>query len=254
MCSLGIINYYLGWDDVYNAGGRMKKKEKHEEICTKGQGCGCKIRQMMLVCIPIIIMIVLAILFERVLHNRVDPDQETLWLSSVASYWGGIVGGVISGLIAFLGVFFTIRYYKSSDFKKEVSSVQPFLLIRIDNNDPMKNRSVLEIGKKGGDPILPNSSNVVIQNIGNGFASVLIIYTSDDAEGIRLDYVIPIGAELYFNLIYDRNNLLDGGELSFSIRYLDSMTNEYIQNYRLKLVNEYPQIMSEYPQLLKHKM
>lgn len=35
----------------------------------------------------------------------VDNDANATWISSLASYWGGILGGIFSGIIAIFGVF-----------------------------------------------------------------------------------------------------------------------------------------------------
>lgn len=36
-----------------------------------------------------------------------------------------------SGVFAFLGVFYTIKYYKESDEQKEKAAIKPFLLVTV---------------------------------------------------------------------------------------------------------------------------
>ena len=91
---------------------------------------------LFLIC-AVAVIAVTTIIIEHLLRCRVVPGQEETWAASVASYWGGIIGGVVSGVLAFLGVFYTIRYYKDSDAQKERAAVQPFLLVKVwkDNRD-----------------------------------------------------------------------------------------------------------------------
>ena len=61
----------------------------------------------------------------------INDTIDSTWIGSLASYWGGILGGMISGTLAFIGVFYTIRYYKESDEQKEKAAIQPFLNVTI---------------------------------------------------------------------------------------------------------------------------
>lgn len=65
--------------------------------------------------IAIAVVALVSISIEAAIRHCVVLGQEETWAASVASYWGGIIGGVVSGILAFLGVFYTIRYYKESD-------------------------------------------------------------------------------------------------------------------------------------------
>ncbi len=85
--------------------------------------------------VAILIVAIVSIGIEVAIKYGVIPGQEETWAASVASYWGGIVGGAISGILAFLGVFYTIRYYKESDAQKERAAVQPFLMVEL-GQDP----------------------------------------------------------------------------------------------------------------------
>ena len=60
---------------------------------------------------------------------------------------GGIIGGVISGILAFLGVFYTIRYYKDSDAQKERAAVQPFLFVKVGQDNRHELSKEFGLGK-----------------------------------------------------------------------------------------------------------
>lgn len=79
----------------------------------------------------VVIVALVSIGIEAAIRDCVVLEQKETWVASVASYWGGIIGGVVSGILAFLGVFYTIRYYKESDAQKERTAVQPFLLVEL---------------------------------------------------------------------------------------------------------------------------
>lgn len=74
-------------------------------------------------CVVIMLAFFGSLIIQHKLCGSVPEGQEATWTSSPASYWGGIIGGVISGALGFLGVFFTIRYYKESDYEKEIASI-----------------------------------------------------------------------------------------------------------------------------------
>ena len=73
--------------------------------------------------IAVVIVALASIEVEIIIRRYIILGQEETWTASVASYWGGIIGGVVSGILAFLGVFYTIRYYKESDAQKLYSNL-----------------------------------------------------------------------------------------------------------------------------------
>ena len=53
-----------------------------------------------------------ALIRLSVAHLSVNNEMNATWIGSVASYWGGIIGGMISGILAFIGVCYTIHNSK----------------------------------------------------------------------------------------------------------------------------------------------
>ena len=64
-------------------------------------------------------LVVEALIRISIAKLAINDTIDSTWIGSLASYWGGIIGGMISGTLAFIGVFYTIRYYKESDEQKE---------------------------------------------------------------------------------------------------------------------------------------
>lgn len=198
--------------------------------------------------IAIAVIALVSIRIEAAIRHCVVLGQEETWAASVASYWGGIIGGVVSGILAFLGVFYTIRYYKESDAQKERAAVQPFLLVEL-GQDPRHELSTgFSLGERTDDKEKQKTINVTIKNIGNGFAKTLVIHTGFNVGGHAFNKVINIGDNAYTFFVLNKDNLQDG--VSFSLQYIDSMTNEYIQEYTIKSKYSTIEIECGYPQLL----
>lgn len=68
-------------------------------------------------------LVVEALIRISIAKLAINDTIDSTWIGSLASYWGGIIGGMISGTLAFIGVFYTIRYYKESDEQKGKASV-----------------------------------------------------------------------------------------------------------------------------------
>lgn len=199
--------------------------------------------------IAIMVVALASIGIEAAIRHCVVLGQEETWVASVASYWGGIIGGVVSGILAFLGVFYTIRYYKESDAQKERAAVQPFLLIEIGQNPRHELSSGFSLGDRTDDKEKQKTLYVTIKNIGHGFAKTLVIHTGFDIGGLAFNEVINVGDNAYTFFVLNKDNLKDG--ISFSLQYIDSMTNEYIQEYTIKTEHSTIDIECGYPQLLK---
>lgn len=207
------------------------------------------LRVIVFLIIAIVIIALLSIGIEVAIRHCVVIGQEETWAASVASYWGGIIGGAFSGILAFLGVFYTIRYYKESDAQKERAAVQPFLMVELDQNPRRDLRTGYSLGDKLDDKDNQKTINVTIKNIGNGFAKTLVIHTGSNIGGLAFNKVINVGDCAYTYFVLNKENLKDG--LSFALQYIDSMTNEYIQEYTIKTEPSTINIECGYPQLLE---
>ncbi|HBG5343100.1 TPA: hypothetical protein KQG29_000432 [Clostridioides difficile] len=163
------------------------------------------------------------------------------WIGSLASYWGGILGGIISGLLTFIGVAWTIKYYRNSDLIKSRLEHMPFLKIELKEYTRKKIDGIelYEIGieKKERSNIFEVENfyyRMRVKNIGQGFANTLVIYTGDNAGGIAYKKLIQVddSSEFCFkvNMIKD----VPKYELNFAVSYIDCMTNEYVQRYRIE--------------------
>lgn len=177
----------------------------------------------------------------------VNDTIDSTWIGSLASYWGGIIGGMISGTLAFIGVFYTIRYYKESDEQKEKAAIQPFLNVTVAPGG--KATRGFSLGKLNADKKKQLQVNVNIKNIGNGFANTLVVHTGANFGGLVFNNVIAVGESIDLFFMVDEDELKEG--LRFGIQYIDSMRNEYIQEYDMK--KEYSSIKIEcgYPGFLE---
>jgi hypothetical protein len=153
---------------------------------------------------------------------------------------------VISGVLAFFGVFYTIRYYKESDEQKEIAAIQPFLLVTVGSNKDAK--SGFELGPHSDENKATKEIKVTIKNIGNGFAKTLVIHTGFNFGGVAYNKVISVGEVESLFFMVDPNDLIKG--IKFGIQYIDAMRNEYIQEY--EVVENHGQIEIEcgYPGFL----
>ena len=190
-----------------------------------------------------------SIAIEAAIRHWVVPGQEGTQAASIASYWGGIIGGVVSGILAFLGVFYTIRYYKESDAQKERAEVQPFLLVELGQDPRHDLRKGFSLGERSEDKEKQQTIHVTIKNIGHGFAKTLVIHTGFNIGGFAFNKVITVGDCTYTYFVINEESLKAGA--TFALQYIDSMTNEYIQEYSVK--EEYSTIDIEcgYPKLLE---
>lgn len=176
----------------------------------------------------------------------VNDTINSTWIGSLASYWGGIIGGLISGTLGFIGVFYTIRYYKESDEQKEKTAIQPFLNMTVEAGG--KATRGFSLGKAREDK-KTLKVNVNIKNIGNGFANTLVVNTGANYGGLAFNNVIEVreSIDLFFKVNEDE---LKAG-LQFGIQYIDSMRNEYIQKYDIKKEDRGVKIECGYPNFLE---
>ena len=218
--------------------GKEKRKKRHAILGV-----------IIFLMVAMIVIAIATILIEQYIRGYVISDQEETWAASIASYWGGIIGGMVSGILAFLGVFYTIRYYKEADTKKERASIQPFLMVELSQDTRNGYMKGFGLGKRTDDKEKQTKINVVIRNIGHGFAKTLVIHTGYNIGGNAFNKVIDVGGREYIFFMINKESIKDG--VSFGLQYIDSMTNEYLQNYEIK--EEHGRIIIEcgYPQLIE---
>ena len=195
--------------------------------------------------VVLLIAILIPFILEYYIRKQVVTGYEDTWIASVASYWGGIIGGMISGIVACIGVVATIRYYKESDAKKERAAIMPFFKVwkeelNIDNDYIYLPRDIekAQAGKA--------SCIIAVQNIGNGFAQVEDVRCRNDLTESIVGKTITKeqGMHLYL-LIKDPNHV----DEMIDIHFRDVCGNKYVQTLHvcnekgeIQLSNDYPQI------------
>ena len=226
---------------------RFGKPYEPEKVNRKKRNALLGVLAFLLTIIGIVVLS--SIWIETIIRHSVVLGQEETWAASVASYWGGIIGGVVSGVFAFLGVFYTIRYYKESDAQKERAAVQPFLMVELGQDPRHELRTGFGLGAGTDDKEKQKTINVAIKNIGHGFAKTLVIHTGYNIGGLAFNKVITVGDCAYTYFVLNKDSLKDG--LCFALQYIDSMTNEYMQEYTIKTEHGTINIECGYPQLLE---
>lgn len=199
-------------------------------------------------CVFFVLAIAFPLLFELLIRKHIaqlafGEEIDSVWIGSLASYWGGIIGGILSGIIAFLGVYCTIRYYKESDMQKEIASIQPFLLAAIEKGVKAEKGYNYDFSNRNSRRV-----EIMIKNIGKGFADILAIHTKTNIGGEAFNKVLLTGEAELFYIQIDPRQLTE--EVIFWIHYIDAMRNEYMQKYTLSETNGNVEIESGYPELI----
>lgn len=189
-----------------------------------------------------IVITAVAMISECVIRNNiaglsVDNDTNATWIGSLASYWGGILGGIFSGVIAIFGVFYTIQFTREADRNKERQGIQPFLNMKIvakPQNRTIRSFNIADEPKfkngKAEQEFYP--IYLEITNIGNGFASTLTFGTGETFSGVCYKEVFTVNETKEILLNVQTNKVGKGAK--FFIWFADSMTNEYVQHYEIK--------------------
>lgn len=196
----------------------------------------------------------------------VTNDLNATWIGSLASYWGGIIGGIISGALTVTGVVWTIKYYRDSDAIKSRVEHMPFLMIEVkgytDKKTDDRVTGGVNIYEINSEKINSNTSQekilyyrIRLTNIGQGFANTLVIYTGKSIGGIAYKELIQVNNSGEFCLKIHTIKDISKDEINFGICYIDCMTNEYIQSYAMqwkshnlsdiKLENGYPNFICQ---------
>lgn len=198
------------------------------------------LRTVVLIFLTLVLITTISIGTYVLLEKYCVVDLAT-WTSSLPSYWGGVIGGVISGSISFLGVFWTIKYYRNSDLTKSRIEHMPFihiLLKRAQCIRTIKEDKENVINFPGRFYKIDRNSLVEIdlslENIGNGFANTLVLHLGWNAGGEAFQRLLKIGEKDYLQLRFYLDDTKHISNISFAIQYVDCMTNEYIQHYTVK--------------------
>lgn len=243
--------------DIQRFGILIKRKGKH----------WCKTILLIIILLGVICAMTLGM--QTFIQNSIEKlavtdDLNATWIGSLASYWGGILGGIISGLLTCVGVVWTIKYYRDSDAIKSRVECMPFLMIEMKGCTDKKTDSSVTGGVtiyKINSTAINNSTSeekilyyrIKLRNIGRGFANTLVIYTGENVGGIAYNELIQVNdsGEFCFETHTSKNIL--GDEINFAVRYIDCMTNEYSQFYTIqwksqdfndiKLDNGYPHFL-----------
>lgn len=177
---------------------------------------------------------------SSVVKLSVDNDVNATWIGSLASYWGGILGGIFSGIIAVFGVFYTIQFTREADRNKLRQSIQPFLNVNKVtsqynyNNSDIKQFQISGVNRQD-NKLKPQSLESIylgITNIGNGFANTITFGTGENYLGIAYKDVFTINETKIVRLNVPKQKLNEG--FIFNILFLDSMANEYVQEYEIR--------------------
>lgn len=97
-----------------------------------------------------------------------------------------------------------------------------------------------------------NDKYVEMTNIGNGFASTLAIHTINNIGGISINKLVTVGATEKIKFCINDNDIKNGNSIHFGISFVDSKTNEYMQEYDLYHKDGALQIDCGYPHLIEN--
>ena len=223
--------------------------------------------------VPVLAVIVLIALFviaalkiQGVIQSSINSlevtdDLSATWIGSLASYWGGILGGIMSGALAMLGVVLTIKYYRDSDATNKRIEHMPFLMAAISppseqNNHKIETNYKIRCGLSANG--VKSQEKVIyytltLKNIGQGFASTLTMQTGENFGGIAFNEIIQVGDKTDVFIEVHLKKEEASARVSFGVLYIDCMTNEYFQKYTFqweKGDSSHPKVESGYPQFL----
>lgn len=221
-----------------------------------------KLKLFWIVVFSIVIMVV-TIAIPKIIQCSINQlsitdDLNATWLGSIASYWGGVIGGVISGTLTVIGVILTIKYYKDSDQNSKRIEHMPFIKMKIiDSKMAGKpNLSKTKIIEKSNRRKEIDKSKIVflhfdLENIGRDFASILSLHIGHNFGGIAYNELLKVGDKIQLELGVYVDDLFNNESIDFRIQYVDCMTNEYIQEYTIKkdkriiIENGYPEFIGQ---------
>lgn len=196
-----------------------------------------------------IIFFVIAIFIPFLLDHLVFGNSIPSYISN--GEWAGFLGSYIGGLCTLIALIATIRYYRNADERKEKAEIQPFLHIVVDEDLNKASRGFsLPGGTEKSEKNLKKVP-VIIKNIGNGFANILVIHTGENFGGLGFRRVVAVNESEPFYFMVDTEKLDNG--LCFALQFVDSMRNEYIQEYEMKKEGSHIIIECEYPHFMEKR-
>ncbi len=215
----------MSWDiDIKRFGYPIEKKKNSIR------------RYIVLGIVIIVILIIVGAIIQCKLASYVtslkcENSNYSTWISSLASYWGAIIGGIISGGLAFFGVAITIKYYRDSDAEKTKIEYMPFL--KIDYVGQYKlygDEKVYRLDEDVKESEYGYPYHLKIKNIGRGFAYILVVHMGNDICGEDINETILVDDEMELYIQLEKNVT----SVYFALQFVDCMRNEYYQEYRLE--------------------
>ena len=211
-----------------------------------------------LIGLPIVVFIVFAALFieQSILRSAYVcqfAEQQSTWVASLPSYWGGIIGGLVGGSISFLGIAITIKYYRNADIENRRLNIQPFLVIQSETTKSFT-------GSKKPLFSFENASEVfvkcMITNIGRGFALIITYNDGSIAGGYSYRHTLQKDCAIKDFVFCVPNK---DCEHTFYIQFMDEYMNEYIQSFNIivkKNNNDLPKVTinPDFPQVIENAM
>ncbi len=129
----------------------------------------------------ILLNIIFFIISVTVIINYVIAKESLITVADESDwigYYGSILSGLISGGITFLGVLFTIKYYKMQhdNIKKieedrEKLKIRPYIILKKNNPEfsvHKDNKVQFVKEQKSGDPYISMQYRFIMENVGNG--------------------------------------------------------------------------------------
>lgn len=159
-------------------------------------------------------------------------------ISSMASFWGGALGGIISGLLSIIGISLTISYYRKSDTANKEIENKPFLNLNIVSN--MEKLDEIQNLGKGANKV---TVLFEIENIGKNFARTLTYNNGTNFGGYAFNHIIKAGKKL--DNTYRMNiNFKESREEILYLSFFDCFMNEYIQGFVFKCDDAYNDVIN----------
>lgn len=168
------------------------------------------------------------------------------------AYWGSVIGGIVSGVFTYIGVLFTVYYYKRADKKKDIIRIRPFFYCKKYSSIDAESCTFLYVDsswKADEKPRRPPYREVCclkLTNVGNGMAYIeeVSIDGHDSTESVSFQYCYAVNDSIIVELVLEKNFELN--EALF-ISFYDSDYNEYIQGVRLRGPAKDPMIQNMSP-------